>query len=425
MARDDSRLDRPQWAWIMYDWANSAYSVTLITAFFPLFFKQYWASTLTSAQSTFWMGLTISLSSLFIAFMAPIFGAIANVSNSTKRYLIIFMVIGCLATATLFLVSIGHWQLALFLYFIGSLGWSAANVFYDAMLVLVAPPLKRHWVSAVGFGMGYFGSGLFFLGCVLMTLKPQLFGLVDQSQAVRVSFILVAIWWALFSLPIIFMVNEPTQEDGVQRLNKKLMAKALKEVSHTFRDIREHREIWLFLLAYWFYIDGVDTLIRMSVDYASAIGMTTSSLLGAVLMVQFVSLPGVLFFGWFGQRYSAILGVWICIIGYVLVTILAAFMSKSWHLYSIAALIALLQGGIQSLSRSIFSLIIPQDRSAEYFGFYNMVGKSAAILGPLLIALVTIMTGNHRMSIISIGLLFLVGMYFFSRFARENTQKVT
>ncbi len=399
---------RSQLSWAFYDWANSAFATTVMAGFFPLFFKQYWSEGTEATTSTFWLGLGNSTASFIILFMAPLLGALADSSGIHKRMLAGFALLGIVCTAGFFLVDKGAWQWAITLYVIAIIGFSGANVFYDAMLPSLTQATDFHRLSALGYSLGYLGGGLLFLINVAMTLKPELFGLADAAEAVRYSFLSVAIWWFVFMLPLLLGVKElPATGSGGFSVER-----GLRKLLTTLKEIRGQRNLWMFLLAYWFYIDGVATIIRMAVDYGMAIGLPANSLIIALLLVQFIGFPATLVFGRIGQRYGAKTGLWIGLWAYVIATTCAAFMTSSMEFYALAVALGLVQGGVQSLSRSLFGQLIPEGKSGEYFGFLNMLGKAAAVLGPLLVGVVAATTGNSRIGLLSILVLFLAGMWF-------------
>ena len=402
---------RSAFSWAMYDWANSAFATTVMAGFFPLFFKQYWSQGVEVTQSTYYLGIGNSLASLIVVILAPILGAMADIGGLRKRMLAAFACVGVLATGALYLVEAGMWPFAILLYAIAVVGFSGANTFYDALLVVVSPAATRHRISALGFALGYLGGGILFLVNVLMTLKPQLFGLADAAAGVRWSFVSVAVWWSVFSIPLLLWVDEPAPRSA-RRAN---LAETFSALGQTARNLRQYRGAWLFLLAYWLYIDGVDTIVRMAVDYGLSIGLPSDSLIIALLMVQFIGFPAALVFGRLGERYGARRGIWIAIWVYVGVTVFAFFMDSQVEMYILAAIIGLVQGGIQALSRSMFSQMIPAEKSAEFFGFYNIVGKAAAIFGPFLMGWVTVTTGDPRIGILSIVVLFFGGMMIFRK----------
>jgi UMF1 family MFS transporter len=334
----------------------------------------------------------------------------ADTGGLRKRMLATFACLGVLATGSLYLVQAGMWPFAILLYAIAVVGFSGANTFYDSLLIIVAPKKARHRISAFGFALGYLGGGLLFLINVLMTLKPQLFGLADAAQGVRWSFITVAVWWTVFSIPLFLYVDEPLPNSGRRGVDIKGTFAALRD---TATNLGQYRGAWMFLLAYWLYIDGVDTIVRMSVDFGLTIGLSSDNLITALLLVQFIGFPAALVFGRLGERYGAQRGIWICIWVYIGVTVFAYFMETALHMYILAAVIGLVQGGIQALSRSMFSHLIPEEKNAEFFGFYNVVGKAAAVFGPVMMGTITYLSGNPRLGILSVALLFFAGMFFF------------
>jgi UMF1 family MFS transporter len=401
---------RSRYSWALYDWANSAFATTVMAGFFPLFFKQFWSQGVEATHSTYYLGLGNSLASLLIVVLAPIFGAMADAGGLRKRMLAAFASLGLLATGALFLIEAGQWPFAILLYAIAVVGFSGANTFYDSLLVIVCAPNKRHRTSALGFALGYLGGGLLFLINVLMYLFPNVFGLADGSEAIRWAFITVAVWWAVFSIPLLLWVDEPAPSSGQRRID---IAETYYSLKYTCQNLRRYRSAWVFLVAYWLYIDGVDTIVRMAVAYGLDIGLPQESLIIALLMVQFIGFPAALLFGYLGELYGAKLGIWVGIWAYVAVTIFAYFMESTTHMYILAAVIGLVQGGIQALSRSMFSQLIPQNKNAEFFGFYNVVGKAAAVTGPFLVGWVSLNTGDSRLGILSVLVLFFAGMLVF------------
>ena len=394
-------------AWSFYDWANSAFATTVMAGFFPVFFKEYWSTTDSVTLSTWYLGLGNSIASILVAVLAPFIGAIADRGTAKKKLLIFFAFLGIIATGGLWIVNQGHWQIAILFYIIASIGFMAGNIFYDSLLPAVASKDKFDYTSSMGFSLGYIGGGLLFLINVLMYLQPHYFGIPDGETAIRLSFISVAVWWAVFSIPIILFVKEPKIHDPIG------ICSAVKEgwgqLISTLTKIRELKVVGTFLMAYWLYIDGVDTIIRMAVDYGTSIGFSASSLITALLLVQFVAFPATLIYNWFSSKIGIKNAIYIAIIGYTFITIFGVFVSKEWHFYVLAIMIACFQGGIQALSRSMYSRIIPKNQAAEFFGFYNMLGKFAAIIGPPMMGYIGLITGNPRLGILSIIILFISG----------------
>ncbi|MES9929603.1 MAG: MFS transporter, partial [Candidatus Thiodiazotropha sp. 6PDIVS] len=392
-------------SWTLYDWANSAFATTVMAGFFPVFFKQYWSVGIAATESTFRLGMANSLASIVIVCMAPFLGALADQAGAKKRFLLFFAAMGIVMTGALYLVASGNWVMALILYGLGLLGFMGGNVFYDALLISVTE--KKHYdrVSAYGYAFGYLGGGLLFTFNVLMTLYPEFFGLADAAQAVKLSFISVALWWGLFSIPLFLFVDEPPGPAP----KKGWVSASVRQLIETFARIRNLRMTFLFLLAYWCYIDGVDTIVRMAVDFGLSIGFDANNLMVALLITQFVGFPAALGFASIAARRGAKQGIMIAIFIYLLILVWAYQMEAVWEFYMLAIAIGLVQGGIQALSRSLYACLIPHNQSAEFFGFYNTLGKFAAVLGPMMMGWVGVLTGSTRISILSVGILFIIG----------------
>jgi UMF1 family MFS transporter len=404
----DSDTDRRSVvSWALYDWANSAFATVMLAGFFPIFFRDVWSAGEASADITFRLGLANSIASLVIVVLGPALGAIADRGGRRKRFLLAFLVLGVTTTGALTWVAMGQWEVALVLFVLSTVGFLGANVFYDALIVSVTSEDRYDVVSALGYALGYLGGGLLFAGCVVMTLWPARFGLAGANQAVRLSFLLTAVWWAVFSIPLFLAVREKGAATRVGLASA--VRGGLSQLAATLREIRGLRMVVLFLLAYWLYIDGVDTIIRMAVDYGMALGFGRTGLIVALLITQFVGFPAAIAFGRIGTRLGAKTGILIGISVYIAVTVWAFFMSSTWEFYALAVTIGLVQGGVQALSRSFYARLIPPDKSAEFFGFYNMLGKFAAVIGPTLMGWVGVVTGNPRLAILSILLLFLGG----------------
>ena len=404
---------RAVWSWAFYDWGNSAYSTTVMAGFFPLFFKEYWADPHNPNQSTFYLGMANSIASIVVASLAPLLGSIADQGSAQKKFLIFFSFLGAIMTGGLWMVSQGNWQLAVLFYVIATIGFASGNVFYDSLLPGLASEERVDVVSSLGFGLGYLGGGLLFLVIVFMYLKPEIFGISDGATAIKLSFLSVAVWWAVFTIPLILFVPEPKNYDAVDIKNAIQMGWI--QLIQTFDEIRNMKVVGTFLLAYFFYIDGVDTIIKMAVDYGMSLNFSGESLIIALLIVQFVAFPAALIYGQLASKVGIKTAIMIGIIAYSFITFLGYFITKAWHFYVLAILIGLFQGGIQALSRSLYTRIIPAEKSAEFFGFYNMLGKFAAIIGPALMGTISLVTGSARLGILSILLLFILGAFFLNK----------
>ena len=404
---------RAVWSWAFYDWANSAYSTTVMAGFFPLFFKEYWADPHNPSQSTFYLGMANSIASMVVAALAPLLGSVADQGSAKKKFLTFFAFLGVIMTGGLWMVAQGNWQMAVLFYVIATIGFSSGIVFYDALLPGLASEERVDAVSSLGFGLGYLGGGLLFLVNVFMYLKPEIFGIPDGATAIKLSFLSVAVWWAVFTIPLILFVPEPKNYENIGFNNAIRMGWV--QLVQTFKEIRNMKVVGTFLLAYWFYIDGVDTIIKMAVDYGMSLNFPGESLIIALLIVQFVAFPAALIYGWLASKIGAKTGIMVGITAYSFITLLGYFMTEAWHFYVLAILIGLFMGGIQALSRSLYTRIIPPDKSAEFFGFYNMLGKFAAIIGPALMGTIALVTGSARLSILSILLLFILGAFFLNK----------
>lgn len=402
---------RERWAWAFYDWANSAFITTVMVAFFPIFFREYWANDLPSEDITLHLGTANALASLSIMLLAPFLGTVADQGGIKKPMMAGFVTLGVCATLGLTMVGESQWQWAMFAFVLAVVGFLGANIFYDALLVDVAEEKDFNRVSALGYALGYLGGGLLFASCVLLTLKPEWFGLANDIAAVRWAFGVTAVWWALFSIPLWWWVRERVPVQAVRPPVFTLLRQSVAQLRDTFRHIRQLRVVWLFLLAYWFYIDGVDTVILMSVDYGKALGFASDSLITALLITQFIAFPAALAFGWIGNRIGAKRGILVGLAGYVVITVMASQMTEAREFYLLAGAVGLVQGGVQALSRSLYASLIPQDQAAEFFGFYNMLGKFAAILGPLLVAWVGVLTNSPRLGLLAVLLLFGIGAW--------------
>jgi UMF1 family MFS transporter len=408
-------------AWALYDWANSAFATTVMVAFFPVFFKQTLAAGVAPTVSTVWLGNANGISSLVLALTAPWLGALADKGNAHVRMLAIFTAIGVLPTALLAFVNTSDTFSGLALFVIASIGFWGGLIFYDSMLIRVAPPGRVDSVSGFGYGLGYLGGALLLTLNVTMYAKPAMFGLASPDAAIRASFVTVAVWWLVFAIPLL---RQPSMSGtgpsiGLGRAAREGFAELLR----TFREVSKFRPVILFLLAYWMYIDGVNTIMKMAVDYGLALGFPANSLIVAILMIQFIGFPMTLLFGWLGDRISPLLGIFVAIAVYGAVTFYAVLMTSVSEFYIMSVAIGCVQGAIQAMSRSYYSRLIPADRASEFFGFYNMMGKFAAVLGPFLMAATAAITGNSRSAILSVAVLFVGGaimLAFVTRSTRVN-----
>jgi MFS transporter, UMF1 family len=395
-----------QWAWALTAWANHGFVTTVLVGLFPIFFDKYWASSLPGTSSTFYLGLTNSAASFIVMLIAPWLGALADVRGRKKRWFGLCTALGALATAALAPIGAGHWVLALLVFAVASLGFWAGSSFQDALIMQVAERSESNRVSALGFALGYLGGGVLFAFNVVMVQYPHWFLLANATAATRVAFLDVAVWWIVFTLPMFRYVAEPAALD--QRAG-------WRELWATIRVVLRDKPVLNFLLAYWLYIDGIATLQQMAVDFGIKLGFSTNTLIQALLLVQFIAWPCAVLFGRLGDRIGSKRAIYLGLAVFLAVTVYAYFMRSEWQFYVLAGIVGTVQGGVQALSRSYFAGLIPRERAGEYFGFYNMLAKFAAVLGPLVMGVVAITTGNQRLSILALTIFFVLGAWLLSR----------
>ena len=393
-----------QRAWAWYDWANSVYFTTVITAVFPGFFATYAAAGLEPAQATARFGLITTASVAAVAILSPILGALADHSGIKKKLLGLFMAIGVLACASMVFITEGNVALASLLFFIGNIGVSGSLVFYDSLLPHVAKPEETDRVSAAGYAMGYVSGGVMLVINLLWILQPETFGFDNTASAIRASFLAVAVWWAVFSLPLFRRVPEPPSERAAISVSA-----AFGRLARTLLEIRKYRHAFLMFIAMLLYQDGIQTIIRMAGVYGAEVGVDQPSLIAAFVMAQFVGIPFSFFFGALGSRIGTKRCIFIAIGVYSLATMLAFFMTNRVHFFALAFLIATVQGGAQALSRALFARLIPRDRTSEFFGFFAVAERFATVFGPAIFTISVMVTGNSKSAILAILGLFIAG----------------
>lgn len=404
-------LRRPVLGWALYDWANSAFALTVMTAFVPVMLAGFWNDGAASSVGTFRLGVANGVASLLVALLAPALGAVADRSGRRKGWLLWITFLGVLSTAALGLVAAGQWPLAIALYVLAAIAFAASNALYDSLLVDVTEPKEYDRVSALGYGLGYLGGALLLTLNIAMVSSPTAFGLASADEALRLAFPMVAMWWLLFSLPLALWVRENSAVAG----GPGALIGGFRQVLSTLAVVRRQPGLLRFLLAYWLYIDGVYTIIKMAVDYGLSLGLGARDLMLAILLTNFVAFPAAIGFGWLATRIGARHGIYLGLAVYIACSIAAIFIGSAAEFYALALAVGLVQGGVQSLSRSFFARLIPVAQTGEYFGFYNMLGKFAGILGPVLTGTVALLTGSQRFGIFSLIALFLVGVWLLSR----------
>jgi len=404
-------------AWTMYDWANSAFATTVMAAILPNYFGLY----IDPENSISIWGYTVAIGSLIAALISPILGAIADFRGSKKTFMGFFVALGVASTALMYLVdSPGDWLLASILYILGTIGFAGSLVFYDALLPHVADPDEIDEVSARGYAMGYIGCGLLLLINVIMIfVGPRFLPNMAEDDAIklmmRLSLSSVAVWWAVFSIPIFRHVKEPKRkiEKGEEDMN--LVAVGFKRFFTALKDISKFRDLFLFLLAFFVYANGIGTIITMAVAFGTDLGFGTTMLIGTLLMVQFVAAPFAILFGKISKKIGAIKSIYISLLVYTLIAIIGYAMSKEWHFLVLGFAVATVQGGSQALSRSLMGQLMPKSKSAEFYGFFSVSEKFNTVIGPILFSVINQLTGNSRLAIISLVVFFLAGIALLSK----------
>ena len=400
--------------WCFYDWGNSAFATTMMAAVLPVFFRQVSASNLPASQhalATSYWGYTASLAMLITACLSLVLGTLADYSASKRKYLTIFTLLGAIASSLLGLTGFGDWLWVSLLFMLGSIGFSGGEVFYDAFLPYIAAPNEVNRVSTRAYSYGYLGGGLLLAINILMIffLPSQTSPAGEQIPALgmRLSFVTVGFWWLIFATP--FLINAP--ELGIITKNQKRASLriAFERLASTFGEIKKYKQIFLFILAFWMYNDGIGTIIKMATAYGDEIGISTMDLIGALLVTQFIGFPCAWLYGHLADRIGAKRGILLGLFVYILITIGGFYMRTAWHFWALAATVGVVQGGTQALSRAVFATMIPKGKSAEFFSFYNISGKFAGVVGPAMFALAGQIFGNSRYGILSLLFFFIAG----------------
>lgn len=402
----------PQRAWCLYDWANSAFATTVMAALFPPFFRELAeAGGYTGAQTTAMWGYITAAALLLVALTAPMLGAMADVAGKRKKYLALFAGIGILMTALFATIGPGAWRTAAALFIAANFGFAAATVFYESLLPSLASGRQLDRLSAQAYAWGYAGGGLLLIINLMWVMRPEWFGLPDSGMAIKLSFVSVAVWWGVFTVPLLRHVPEPSPQlkTGTQS------APGWRRMWQTFAEIRQNRPLFRFLVAFWIYNDGIGTIVKMATVYGSEIGIGLTDMIGALVLTQIIGIPCAFAFGNLAQRLTARTAILIGLAVYLLISVGGYFMSTALHFYLLAGAVGTVQGGTQALSRSLFATLVPADRTAEYFGFYALSGKLAGIVGPLVFAAVSQGTGAGRWGILSLIVFFGLGGYLLSK----------
>ncbi|MDA8884421.1 MFS transporter [Gammaproteobacteria bacterium] len=399
------RLNTESKAWIAYDAGNSAFATTVVAAFFPIFYKEFWSTGVDNLTAASYYSWTLTFSNLALLFSAPIIGSITDLSRTTKKLFTFFVLISIVFVALLSVLDLGDWFTALLFFGIANYCFSAGNILYDKMLVQIAPQSQLTRISSLGFAYGYLGGGVLFLINAFMTLSPETFGLADASEAIQWSFVMVSVWWGMFLIPLLIHYKDR----GVALYKKSLVKESTIKVFVTLRNISEHKNAFLFLLAFFLYIDGVHTVMALASTFALNLGLASSSVIVGLILVQFVAFPATLIWSRISSRYGDRSVINICIVAYIGIIFYSTTLSSATEFYILAAGVGSVQGGIQACSRSLFGKLVPEEKSGEFFGFFNTFGKAGAFIGPALVAIFITVFDSITIALTPIILLFITG----------------
>jgi len=402
-------LDRPELrAWAMYDWANSAMVTTIMSAVFPIYYTTVAGQGLTEAAASGRLALCNNIAKFIPAVLSPILGAIADQRANRKRMLGASMGLGAAAVAGMWFIQAGDIALASWLFVISSVAVSISFVFYESMLPHIAADDEIDRVSTAGYALGYVGGGLLLAINLVWISRPHWFGFADAGVASRASFVSVAIWWLVFSIPLLRRVPEPPAAPGHERENS--LAAPFIALGRTLRElVTTYRQTLLMILAFFIYNDGIMTIITMAASYGATLGFRTEVMIASLLLVQFIGIPFAFAFGiladWIGAKASVLAGLAV----YVGITVFGFFMKTEAHFLTLAVLVAMVQGGTQALSRSMFARMVPKHKTGEFFGFFSVFNRFGGMMGTGMFALMALVTNQTRWAIMSVALFFVVG----------------
>lgn len=397
-------------AWALYDWANSAFVTTIIAAVFPPYFSAVAAADLPPPLATARFATATTLALAVVAVSAPFLGAFADYAAIKKKLLGAFAGMGILATAGMYGIQRGDWLLAAVLFVVSDIGAAGSFIFYDALLPHIATEEELDRVSTAGYALGYLGGGLLLTLNLAWIQWPGYFGLADAEAAARLSFLSVAVWWLVFSLPLFRSVPEPPRRTSPDtRGDMRPLQGAWRQLWDTLAELHHYKQAFRLLLAFLLYNDGIGTIIRMAAIYGAEMGIPHQALIAAILLVQFIGLPCSLLFGAIAQFLGTKPAILLTLVVYTIISIFGYFMQTALHFYLLAILIGLVQGGSQALSRSLFASLIPRARSTQYFAFFSICEKFAGLFGPAIFAGMVMMTGSSRYALLSVIAFFVGG----------------
>ena len=402
-------------SWIAYDAGNSAFATTVVAAFFPIFYLEFWASTMPKVEASIYLNWTLVICNTLILLSGPVIGAYTDINRSTKSALNIFTIIGALFVGFLFFIDVGSWLYALIFFGIANYCFCVAQIPYDKILTKITSPNNFSIISNQGYAWGYFGGGALFLLNALMSIYPSSFGLASQAEAIRVSFLMVSIWWLLFLIPLFLNFKETkTEQHSIS-----VFSSSFKNIFNTLKSVYQYKNAFLFLIAFFLFIDGAHTVIYLASTFALNLGLETSSIIQALILVQFVAFPATLLWGYVANKYGDKLVLYITIASYICIIVYSTTLSSAFEFYLLAAWVGFVQGGIQGSSRGMFGKLIPKEKAGEFFGLYNVMGRAGAILGPLMVGTLLTLYGNVRIALLPIAVLFIIGGLLLTRVKNE------
>jgi UMF1 family MFS transporter len=413
---------RAQFAWVMYDWANSAFVTTITAAVLPVYYSSVAAVSLPPNLRTAYWGYTSTIALLIVALLGPVLGAMADFSGAKKKFLTRFAVMGMIGAGLLFLVREGDWFIASLFFIIGNVGFSGANVFYDSLLPHVAEEDERDQLSSRGYAFGYLGGGILLAINLLMIMTAP--DSATTALMSRISFLMVSVWWLVFTIPLWKWIKEPVRRILKGEENFNPIQASFSRLAYTFGEVRKYKELFKFIIAFWLYNNGIGTIIVMATIYGTELNFSSTTTIGTLLMVQFVGIPFALLFGWLGKKLGTKKSILLSLVIYSAIAIGGYFMTREIHFWILGFGVATVQGGSQALSRSLFSRMLPKSQSAEFYSFFSVSEKVAGSVGPLLFGVVSTLMGGSRLSIVSLIVFFIVGGYLLTRVDENEGMRV-
>jgi UMF1 family MFS transporter len=404
-------------SWIAYDAGNSAFATTVVAAFFPIFYLQYWASPMPELQASVYYSWALVISNVSILLSGPVIGAITDLNQSTKKSLTVLTLTSVFFVGLLYFLQAGSWMLALTFFVIANYCFCVAQIPYDKILTKISTPNNFSIISNQGYAWGYFGGGLLFIVNAFMSINPSAFGLASQAEAIRVSFLMVSVWWLIFLMPLLLNFKETKEVNK----SKNSIIQSIKNIVSTFKSVYKYKNAFIFLIAFFLFIDGAHTVIYMASTFALNLGLETNAIIQALILVQIVAFPATLIWGYVAGRFGDKLVLYITIISYVCIIIYSTTLSSALEFYLLAAWVGCVQGGIQGSSRGLFGKLLPKDKAGEFYGLYNVMGRAGAILGPAMVGGLLTIYGNVRIALLPIAILFILGGLLLTRVKNEIT----